>query len=75
MSAMDGKVKDFEKALAELVSGDLRLALSAVTGCFVGLVIEVVRRNGEVPDGEIRIDGGAQRDITIHPPKKGNVDA
>ena len=33
------------------------------------LTLEVLRRKGHVPDGDIKIDGGDQRDITIHPPK------
>ena len=40
-----------------------------LTGCFVSLTLEVLRRKGHVPDGDIKINGGDQRDITIHPPK------
>lgn len=61
--------KNFEKALLELASENLSTALSVLTGCFVSLTLEVLRRKGHVPDGDIKIDGGDQRDITIHPPK------
>jgi hypothetical protein len=40
--------------------------LTVLTGCFVGLTIEVVRRSGNDVSKEIKIDGGDQRDITIH---------
>jgi len=59
--------KNFEKALLELAGEDVSTALSVLTGCFVSLTLEVLRRNGHVTDGDIKIDGGDQRDITIHP--------
>lgn len=40
--------------------------LSVLTGSFVGLTAELVRRQGYDADKEIKVDGGAQRDITIH---------
>ncbi|WP_334043656.1 hypothetical protein [Burkholderia ambifaria] len=44
--------------------------LSVLTGAFVGLTIELVRRQGYDVAKEIKVDGGAQRDITIHAPKE-----
>lgn len=67
--------KSFEKALLELAGEDVATALSVLTGCFVSLTLEVLRRKGHVPDGDIHIDGGDQRDITIHPQKKTNAEA
>lgn len=64
-------IENLEKALLELVREDASATLSVLTGLFVSLTIEVLRRQGHVPDGEIRIDGGDQRDITIHKPKDG----
>lgn len=60
--------------LGEAVERALRTApvadvLQLVTGVFVGLTVELLRREGHDPNKEIRVDGGAQRDITIHPPK------
>lgn len=52
--------KNFEKALLELASEDVSTALSVLTGCFVSLTLEVLRRKGHVPDGDIKIDGGDQ---------------
>ncbi|MBU9502881.1 hypothetical protein KTE68_22275 [Burkholderia multivorans] len=43
--------------------------LAFVTGVFVGLTLELVRRAGHDVNKEIRIDGVEQRDITIHAPK------
>jgi len=65
--------KNFERALLELAGEDVSTALSVLTGCFVSLTLEVLRRKGHVPDGDIKIDGGDQRDITIHPPKTPNA--
>jgi len=61
--------KNFEKALLDLAGENVSLALSVLTGCFVSMTLEVLRQKGHVPDGDIKIDGGDQRDITIHPPK------
>ncbi|MBR7929445.1 hypothetical protein [Burkholderia ambifaria] len=43
--------------------------LAFITGVFVGLTLELVRREGHDVNKEIRIDGVEQRDITIHAPK------
>lgn len=43
--------------------------LSLLTGSFVSLTIEVLRRKGLDTTREIKIDGGKQRDITIHAAK------
>lgn len=61
--------KAIEAALEE--SGASQV-LAVLTGCFVGLVVEVVRRHeGEASAlKEIKIDGGKQRDITIHASKE-----
>jgi len=43
--------------------------LTLITGVFVGLTVELIRREGHAIDRAIKVDGGAQRDITIHAPK------
>lgn len=44
--------------------------LSLLTGAFVSLTVELVRRQGHHDDSlPIKVDGGQNRDITIHPPK------
>lgn len=48
--------------------------LSVLTGAFVGLTVELVRRQGHDMSNEIRVDGGQQRDITIHAPKESALD-
>ena len=55
------------RALDEAPVSDV---LSVLTGAFVGLTVEVVRRQGHDVSKEIRVDGGQQRDVTIHPEKE-----
>lgn len=43
---------------------------SILTGAFVGLASEIVRRQGFDQTQAIELDGGSQRDITIHATKK-----
>ena len=45
--------------------------LSVLTGVFVRLCVELVRRNGADPEKQITLNGGDSRDITIHPKKGG----
>ncbi len=58
--------KKLEGAFLELVEADTEAALQLVTGMFVGLTLEYMRRRGHDPSGDIRIDSGGKRDITIH---------
>lgn len=51
------------KALEDCPVSDV---LTVLTGCFVGLTVEMVRRNGHDINKEIKVDGGGKRDITIH---------
>jgi hypothetical protein len=61
------KVEDaIERALEQAPVTDV---LAVVTGAFVGLMVEVVRRRGLDTSKEINVDGGVNRDITIHPTK------
>lgn len=60
----------FQRALKDMLAIDYASALSVVTGTFVSLTLEVMRRNGHEPSGEVLIDGGANRDVTIHAPKE-----
>lgn len=55
-----------ERALDEAPVSDV---LSIITGTFVSLVTELTRRAGHNADKEIKVDGGDQRDITIHAAK------
>lgn len=59
----------FHRAVIDLAEESVSRALALLTGHFVGLTLEVIRRNGEEADGEIRIAGGQARDITIHAAK------
>jgi hypothetical protein len=52
-----------EHALDEAPVSDV---LSILTGAFVGLTVELVRRQGHDVSQEIKVDGGHSRDITIH---------
>lgn len=66
-SAIENLGAAIERALDEAPVSDV---LSILTGAFVGLTVEVVRRQGHDVANAITVDGGAQRDITIHPPKE-----
>lgn len=70
----DGAVPDHLEQLRDAIAQSLLLCrvsdvLSVITGTFVSLTTEVVRRAGHDTDREIKVDGGDQRDITIHAPK------
>jgi cob(I)alamin adenosyltransferase len=67
VGAIDKLGAAIELALAEAPVSDV---LSILTGAFVGLTLELVRREGHDVSKEIRVDGGRQRDITIHTPKE-----
>ena len=63
---------DPEGAPAAILSWDDYIRARACVNACPGIEtqdLEVLRRNGHVTDGDIKIDGGDQRDITIHPPK------
>lgn len=50
-------------------SADINDVLGFLTGVFVSLTVEIVRRDGHDVNKPIMVDGGKNRDITIHPPK------
>lgn len=54
------------RALDEAPVSDV---LSILTGAFVALTVELVRRQGHDVSQKIEVDGGHERDITIHAPK------
>lgn len=55
-----------ERALDECPVSDV---LSVITGTFVSLTVELVRRRGHDISREIKVDGGPNRDVTIHAAK------
>ena len=66
MSAIENLGAAIERALDECSVQDV---LSLLTGSFFGLTVELVRRQGHDVNKQITVDGGAERDITIHSPK------
>lgn len=66
MSALDQLAEAITAALDEEPAGDV---LAVLTGAFVSLTLELVRRQGHEADKSVTIDGGKNRDITIHAPK------
>lgn len=70
MGALEDMGKSIERALDECSTADV---LGVLTGVFVGLAVELVRRQGHDTNEQIKIDGGNERDITIHSPKKGGA--
>ncbi|KAA1012990.1 hypothetical protein FVF58_09360 [Paraburkholderia panacisoli] len=67
MSAIENLGTAIEKALDDEPVSDV---LAVLTGAFVSLTVELVRRQGHDVTKEIKVDGGRQRDITIHAPKE-----
>lgn len=66
VSAIGKLAAAFDEALE---AAPLAEVLAFLTGAFVGIVVEVVHREGLNVTEEIKIDGGKYRDITIHAPK------
>ncbi|WP_131753553.1 hypothetical protein [Burkholderia vietnamiensis] len=65
-AAIEALGEALERALDDAPVADV---LAFITGAFVGLTLELIRREGHDVNKEIRIDGVEQRDITIHAPK------
>ncbi len=65
--------KKLEDEFVKLVEADTEAALQLITGMFVGLTLEYARRRGHEPEGEVKIEGCHQRDITIHAAKRHNA--
>lgn len=53
----------------QICQRDPAMALQVATGAFVSLLLSYMRARGFETDGEIRVDGGDERDITVHAPK------
>lgn len=60
---------EFEYALENFIFANPNEALKVLTGHFVGLTIAMLAQNGYKADGDVLIDGGSARNITIHKPK------
>lgn len=63
---LQDRIGDLLMELAERSAAD---ALSIATGVFVSLTLSAMRSAGHDDSEEIRIDGGENRDITIHAAK------
>lgn len=64
--AHDDFTDAFDRFLGQVGMAD---AMSVATGMFVSLVVGYLKHKGEDTDKAISINGGDQRDITIHAPK------
>lgn len=72
MSAIEKLGTAIESALDEASVSEV---LSVLTGALVSLAVELVRREAHNAAHEIKVNGGQQRDITIHAPKEpGDID-
>ncbi len=65
-AAVEARVTAAILDLTDISASD---ALSIATGVFVSLVLNVVRSSGHDISGEVKVDGGQNRDITIGAPK------
>lgn len=59
----------FVDAFDHLLAESPVMALVMITGMFVATAVGVTEAHGHDTSGEVRIDGGKERDITIHAPK------
>lgn len=64
--AHDDFMVAFDKFLDDVGVAD---AMAVATTIFVSLVVSYAKHKGADLNKPIKIDGGEQRDITIHPPK------
>lgn len=63
-------IENLESAISRaLDEAPVSAVLSILTGAFVGLTVELVRRQGHDVSQKIEVVGGQERDITIHAPK------
>lgn len=67
--AHDDFMAAFDKFLDKAGVAD---AMTVATTIFVSLVVSYAEQRGADTSLPIKIDGGEQRDITIHPPKTQN---
>lgn len=67
MSAADDFIDSFDALITQMGPAD---ALAIIAGAFVGLALGLVKNAGHSVDGELKIDGGKERDITIHASKR-----
>lgn len=61
------KVSDLYVKLAQR---DPAMALQVATGAFVSLLVSYMEARGFETDKNIHVDGGENRDITVHAPKR-----
>lgn len=66
-AAIEQLGRAIEEALDEAPLSDV---LSILTSAFVGVTLAVCKQQGHDTNLPIKIDGGEQRDVTIHPPKE-----
>lgn len=66
MSPIEKLGQAISEALDKAPAADV---LTVITGAFVGLTLEMVRHAGHDVSSPITVDGGKQRDITIHAAK------
>lgn len=64
---------DFKQAAEQIGDGlvaayeaDPREAIALITGLFVGLLEDAIRRGGGDPDRQIKVNSEGERDITVH---------
>ncbi len=58
--------KAFEKEFSKMLSSDAEATLQLVTGMFVGVTLEYMRRRGHDVERDVVIECLGQRSITIH---------
>lgn len=70
---MSGARERVEDALIELTKEDPAEALAIATGIFVSLLTSYMTSIGLDTNKQIHVDGGDNRDITVHAPKAAEI--
>ena len=69
MTTEDELLEQVSDLYVQLAQRDPAMALQVATGAFVSLLVSYMEARGFETDKNIHVDGGKNRDITVHAPK------
>lgn len=70
MTTEDELLEQVSDFYVQLARRDPAMALQVATGAFVSLLVSYMEAQGFETDKNIHVDGGENRDITVHAPKR-----
>ncbi|CKH76238.1 hypothetical protein [Achromobacter xylosoxidans] len=71
MTTEDELLEQVSDLYGQLAERDPAMALQVATGAFVSLLVSYMEARGFETDKNVHVDGGNNRDITVHAPKRG----